>query len=158
MPHEGVDLARWRDGTGQVRRLSSGLWVAAPCAGRLVHVHEDFLGKTLYLRTGLQQDRADLHLVLGHVRPVHGLVLGDELAAGRAVGCVGHKESSPVLPHLHLTLAWIKREIGPVDLNWARLAAGDGLRLLDPARGEGAELLTRLLAIEGPVNPELSCV
>ena len=134
-PHEGLDFAQFRDGTGQVRRLNVGTLVPAMYGGEVVRVGEDYLGETVYLRHWIDDGCGrTLHTVYGHVR-----VRGDHrrlasVGAGEVLGSIADPgaRDRKVPAHLHVTAAWIPNSLIAERLTWVTVAALGMGEILDP--------------------------
>jgi murein DD-endopeptidase MepM/ murein hydrolase activator NlpD len=134
-PHEGVDLRGFRGPDGGSARLVPGMRVPALWAGIVAAMVPDFLGRSVFVA----HDRCDsggrrLHSVYGHLDPRPGLAPGGALREGEEVGTVADPaaRSSPVPPHLHLTVALIAGGGEGAGLGWAALRDPARAVLLDP--------------------------
>lgn len=133
-PHEGVDFFQYETHDGQVEKLPSCALVPAVMDGFVVCIHDDFLGRTVWLRHGsTSEDGFCLYSVYGHITPNISLVVGAKVKAKDIIGVVVDSSvSKKVPPHLHLTVARIVSDVAPVDLCWPLVLDKSQVSLLDP--------------------------
>ena len=147
-PHVGLDLCLYQDGQGNVRRLDEETRVPAMYDGVVVHICDDFLGRSIVMEHGLPEGGA-FYSVYGHTVPRPGLRVGQAVRAGEVVARLSDatRSRTGVLPHLHITLGWAPCAVAPDRLDWETIAGT--LTLLDP-----------LQAMDGPyqvVEPISAC-
>ncbi len=133
-PHEGVDFCLYQDTEARVHELSVTTRVPAVCEGTIVRIAPDFLGQSVYLKHSLLNDEGQqFYTIYGHTQPDAMLQLGKHLEAEETFACIAPVSTrSKVLPHLHLTCAWISTTYPPECLSWANLASAPEITLLDP--------------------------
>lgn len=141
VPHEGLDLRRYRRGDGRLAVLGAGARVPVIYAGELVAIVEDFLGSSVFVaHKRLDGAGRRLHTVYGHILAREGLAPRSSVRAGEVIGVIaapaGRKIAVP--PHLHITLALIAREGGLERLDWDVLRDRRRVVLLDPLAIVGA--------------------
>lgn len=133
--HEGLDLVYYRSTTGGLGRLAPGHSVPAAYDGKVAKSLSDFLGKSVFLAHEIfdGQERR-LYSVYGHTVPYPDLQCGQTVKAGAALARIAPaKPTQKVVPHLHLTLAWVPAALSPDILDWQRLTTDRDIELLDPA-------------------------
>lgn len=133
-PHEGIDLCFYRDTTGQVRRIDSGTKTPVMYAGDIVHIHDDFLGKSIYVKHSMSSKSGDtLHTIYGHTIPQNHYVAGKRADEGDIIAEVAAiSEKSKVLPHIHITMAWIPESLSCKKLNWDTISTSKSITLCNP--------------------------
>lgn len=133
--HEGVDLCCFADARGQVKELAPHTRIPATFAGEVIKIDPDFLGQSIFLRHEiLAPDGRQLYTAYGHTRPAATLAVGQRVAAGEIIAAISAPpgQSARVLPHLHLTLAWMPASIPPERLTWPNLGQDPAITLIDP--------------------------
>ncbi|NOY52435.1 MAG: hypothetical protein GXP58_02315 [Deltaproteobacteria bacterium] len=135
LPHEGIDLALYRDCRGKTVSLKGRTRIPVAAAGEVVAVIKDFLGRSIFVHH-VQYDEEDVRLftLYGHTRPYPGVVPGCFLQAGEVMATLAEVRN-PVpglLPHLHLSVALIPRSISQEELCWERLTLRDDVVFIDP--------------------------
>ncbi len=132
-PHEGLDLCCFEDTSGQVKRLDKDTRIPATFAGEVIKIDSDFLGQSIFLGHDLlAADGRRLCTAYGHTKPFASLQVGRQVAAGELLAVLATRQKARVLPHLHLTLAWIPVPLDPDRLDWRTLSADEGITLIDP--------------------------
>ena len=134
-PHEGLDLCWYEEATGRVNRVDQHLRIPATFAGEIIKIYPDFLGTSIFLGHEIfAPDSRQLYTAYGHTRPLASLHVGNKVAAGEIIATLASPSgsNSRVLPHLHLTLAWMPRLIAPERLVWQNLGLDPDITLLDP--------------------------
>lgn len=111
--HEGIDVCFFESRRGQYFRLDESTDVPMIYDGRVEHITDDFLGKTVIARhfsdlEGIPgADQPACLSLYGHLNPDKNLRVGDELKHGQVfakIAGVGKKKQL-LPPHLHLSLA-----------------------------------------------------
>ncbi|MBM4053197.1 MAG: hypothetical protein FJ264_00695 [Planctomycetes bacterium] len=120
-PHEGIDFCFYRDAVGFIRTLNKKTKIPALFSGKVVHIHNDFLGKSLYVQHNFHDEQGrTLFTIYGHVIPAAGLALRDILREGDILATVANvTENSKMLPHLHITVAWVSDSVPYENLDWS---------------------------------------
>ena len=134
-PHEGVDFCLYEDQAGHPDGLAAGCMIPAAHDGRVVSIHDDFLGQTVWLRHGQPDgDGRCLHTAYGHLVPASGLAVGATVAVGAVVGAVADPASRTlkISPHLHFTVARIVCCPAVPRLDWSLVHDLRVVQLLDP--------------------------
>ena len=69
-PHEGLDLCFFRVGLSATRRLLAGTKIPAAFEGTVVHMCDDYLGKTVFVKhQGIADEDRHLFTIYGHTQP-----------------------------------------------------------------------------------------
>jgi hypothetical protein len=133
-PHEGIDLCFYRDNREQVRRISNGAKIPAMYAGDIVHIHDDFLGKSIYVKHSINDKGGNaLHTIYGHTIPWNHHDTGKRVREGDIIAEVAAiPENSKVLPHIHITMAWISESLPCKKLNWDTIWTSRFITLCNP--------------------------
>jgi murein DD-endopeptidase MepM/ murein hydrolase activator NlpD len=135
VPHEGLDLYSFEAALGRVKTVDHQTQIPAAFAGQVVKIHRDFLGQSIYISHAMYADDGrQLLSAVGHTVPREGLQTGQPVAAGEIIAAVagfpGQKSNLPV--HLHLTFAWVPKDVRADQLTWKNLGHDPGVRLIDP--------------------------
>ncbi|MCJ7819339.1 MAG: M23 family metallopeptidase [Syntrophales bacterium] len=135
VPHEGLDLYSFEAAGGGVKTVDHRTQIPAAFAGRVVKIHRDFLGKSIYISHAIYTAGGrQLLSAVGHTIPRDGLKIGQQVAAGEIIAVVagfpGKKTNLP--PHVHLTFAWVPEDFRVDQLTWNNLGHDAGIRLIDP--------------------------
>ncbi len=133
-PHEGIDLCFYRDSTGQVRRINNGTKIPVMYTGDIVHIHDDFLGKSIYVKHSINDKSGNvLHTIYGHTIPWNHHDTGKKVREGNIIAEVAAiSENSKVLPHIHITMAWIPESLPCKKLNWETIWTSRLITLCNP--------------------------
>ena len=132
-PHEGIDLCFYGDNTGQVQRIDSGTKIPVMYSGNIVHIHNDFLGKSMYVKHNITDKGNTLHSIYGHTVPQSHCVIGTRVHEGDIIAEVAAiSDESKVLPHIHITTAWIHRSLSCKRLNWETIWSSKSVTLCNP--------------------------
>lgn len=135
-PHEGTDLCYYRDKTGHVRRVGNGTKIPAVYTGDIVHVHDDFLGKSIYIKHGINDKSGNtLHTIYGHTIPLNTNDTGKRVREGDIIAEIATlSENSKIHPHIHITIAWIPETLPRHQFNWKTLGDPRSVTLCNPLK------------------------
>lgn len=133
-PHEGVDFCFYRDTTGGIRTIGYKTKIPALYDGRVAHIHNDFLGKSIYVQHNTYDERGHaLFTIYGHTIPVNGLNTGDMVSEGNILATTANvREHARILPHVHITVAWIPVSFPHERLTWKMINAPQITTLCNP--------------------------
>ena len=133
-PHEGIDLCFYRDNTGQVRRIGNGVKIPVMYTGDIVHIHDDFLGKSIYVKHSIKDKSGNaLHTIYGHTVPGKHQNTGKRVREGDIIAEIAAlSENSKILPHIHITMAWIPETLSCKKLNWETIGNPRLVTLCNP--------------------------
>jgi hypothetical protein len=134
-PHEGLDLCCFADTAGRIHNVDRRLKIPATFAGVIVKIAPDFLGKSIYLAHKIvADDGRQLYTAYGHTDPVATLQVGRTVNEGEIMARLSgvSAQKTAILPHLHLTLAWLPVPFPPRRLTWKNLATDPAIVLIDP--------------------------
>jgi hypothetical protein len=131
-PHEGLDLAFYRGRADRVRRLDLETGIPAMYDGAVVHLCDDYVGRSVMMEHRFSGRPGWFYTLYGHTRPCRGIAAGRALCAGEVVAQLAPvtRPGSTTLPHLHISVGWAPEPVTPQRLDWDLLP--DVLRLLDP--------------------------
>ena len=123
-PHEGIDICFFRDETGQVRRLGGNTKVPVMYDGEIIHIHDDFLGESVYVKHNINDNRGNvLYTIYGHTVPVKHHDVGGTVCEGDFIATVSATtKNRKVLPHVHITMAWLPESFSCKKLNWETIS------------------------------------
>jgi murein DD-endopeptidase MepM/ murein hydrolase activator NlpD len=133
--HEGLDLYRFADARGLIKTVDQQTQIPAAFAGNIVKIDRDFLGKSIYMSHAIFTAGGHrLISVYGHTVPGESLKAGQTVAAGEIIGLISgfSDKKTSLVPHLHLTLAWVPVHVALNQLEWKNLADDPGIMLIDP--------------------------
>jgi hypothetical protein len=133
-PHEGLDLCCFEDADGDIRQLPGGIGIPATFAGSIQKIDDDFLGKSIFVSHEIFDGKVgQLYTIYGHTEPVAGQAWRS-VAAGEIIGGIADRpgRSSTLLPHLHITVAWIPVGYPLEQLTWEHIGTDRRITLLDP--------------------------
>lgn len=134
-PHEGLDLCSFENIQGKRTTLDRRTKIPAAFAGEIVKIDRDFLGKSIYISHEIFDERGrQLYSAYGHTAPKDSLKTGSQVAEGESIGTISNVSGQKlaILPHVHITFAWIPGPIALNDLNWDHLGKNPGITLIDP--------------------------
>ena len=135
VPHEGLDLCSFEEENSSIKTLGPHTKIPAAFAGRIVKIDQDFLGKSIYISHEIFDDRGrQLYSAYGHTDPRDALNIGSQVAEGETIAVVsqGSGKKTTIVPHLHITFAWIPVPIATHDLTWDNLGKNLSITLIDP--------------------------
>jgi murein DD-endopeptidase MepM/ murein hydrolase activator NlpD len=134
VPHEGLDLCCFEDADGEVRRFAGSLKIPAAFAGKTQKIDNDFLGKSIFISHEIFDGKnGQLYTIYGHTEPVAGGALRS-VAAGEIIGVIADRpgRNPTLLPHLHITVAWVPVRYPLEQLTWQHIGTDERITLLDP--------------------------
>lgn len=134
-PHEGIDFHGYRAADGSKRSLSVDTQIPVLYDGQIVHIVNDFLGRTIFVRhPRLGKNNRELYSIYGHVRLLSDLSPGLQVRAGDIIGSLaaGRKKISAPPPHLHLSAALISKTFPAEKLGWDTTPPGEKICFIDP--------------------------
>jgi hypothetical protein len=133
--HEGIDLCYFEDSLRRVKKVDQYLRIPATFAGTIIKVDNDFLGKSIYLKHEISSESgAQLYTVYGHLKPCRAVEAGRTVQQGEIIAVISDPAGNGVqiLPHLHLSFAWIPDPMPPDRLTWKNHSTDRRIRLIDP--------------------------
>jgi murein DD-endopeptidase MepM/ murein hydrolase activator NlpD len=133
--HEGLDLYSFTDASGTIKTVNQHIKVPAAFAGEIVKIEPDFLGESIYISHEIfSAGGRQLISVYGHTVPREFLQAGQRVAAGEVIACISGfpDKKTSLVPHLHITFAWVPVP-EPLDhLDWRNLDNDPRITLIDP--------------------------
>jgi hypothetical protein len=133
--HEGLDLCFFESTGRQYFRLDESVRVPMLYDGRVEHITDDFLGKTVIASHCFDGSGQPAILSLyGHLNPDKNIRIGDEITQGQVFAKIaGLKNQKQILlPHLHISLAKPGMLPPPDRLEWEFLNTVDRCVFIDP--------------------------
>jgi hypothetical protein len=134
-PHEGLDLCCFEDTDGEIRRFAGSIKIPAAFAGRIEKIDNDFLGKSIFVSHEIFDEKyGQLYIIYGHTEPVAALQASGSVAEGEIIGVIADRPGRPpaLLPHLHITVAWVPVRYPLEQLTWQHIGTDRRITLLDP--------------------------
>jgi len=133
--HEGLDLCFFESIGHEYFRLDESVKLPMLYDGRVEHITEDFLGKTVITRHNFEDPNQPALLSLyGHLIPDKNLTIGDEIKQGQGFAKIAgfEKQKKILLPHMHISLA--RPDLLPPAnrLEWEFLNTVDRSVFIDP--------------------------
>jgi len=133
--HEGLDLYRFEDAGGITKSVDQHTKIPAAFAGHIVKIGRDFLGSSIYMSHAIfTAGGRQLLSVFGHTVPRESLKTGHYVAEGEIIAAISGfpGKKTALVPHLHLTFAWVPVHLALNQLDWKNLADDPGITLIDP--------------------------
>lgn len=133
--HEGLDLCFFAGAGGTKFRLDETIHVPMVYDGVIVHMMDDFLGKTVVTRHDFgDAGHAQVLSLYGHMHPDPHLKIGDRICQGDVFACISDTQGRSTLlpPHLHITLAKSRMLPQTGQLTWEMLNQADRSLFIDP--------------------------
>jgi hypothetical protein len=135
MPHEGIDLCLYTDQSGSTRALDVAAPIPVMYRGCVRHIIDDYLGKTIFMAHEIFNDaEKQLYSIYGHIEPPGRIARGMILEEGEIVGSIAGTEDRrfKIIPHVHISVAWISRNFPPEQLNWQSMNESPDIMPLNP--------------------------
>jgi murein DD-endopeptidase MepM/ murein hydrolase activator NlpD len=135
VPHEGLDLYSFEEASGRVANVDQQTQIPSAFAGQVVKIDRDFLGKSIYMSHAIfTAGGRGLISVYGHTVPCESLQAGQKVAAGEIIALISGfpDKKTTLVPHLHLTFAWVPVHVALNQLEWKNLGDDPGITLIDP--------------------------
>jgi len=142
LPHEGVDICRYRSEAGQPGSLRPGARIPVVRDGAVWAItDDDFIGRSVYVRH--EGGHGVFFTVYAHVSPRPGLTEGDALAQGEVLATLADPalRNLRICAHLHFSLLTFSDRLPRENLRWATMGSGEEVRFLDPTPLLGDELI-----------------
>lgn len=133
--HEGLDLCLYRTKDGEVRHLGDGAKIPVMYGGEVIKVGDDFLGSSVYICHSIYSNHGEqLLTVYGHIKPDDGVYPGKVLREGDLLGTIAEIRTRRVgiSPHVHISLAWIFKNLSYEKLDWVYISDTRVAVLLNP--------------------------
>jgi len=133
--HEGLDLCFFESDDLRTFRFDDTVRIPSAFSGRVVHIMNDFLGRTVVVQHFPDSVNVPpVYVFYAHTRPDKELAIGDPLTPGECFACIAPViiKKIPLPSHLHLTIGRADR-LPPVQtLSWPRLNRVDRDCFIDP--------------------------
>lgn len=134
-PHEGLDLCLFRTGDGEIRHLSKEVIIPLILDGEVAKTSSDFLGESVFVYHNIYNKlRGQLLTAYGHLKLDERVCSGKVFQEGEPLGSISDTgdRKGGILPHLHISVAWISKSLRYEDLNWECISDPSVAVLLDP--------------------------
>jgi len=134
-PHQGLDLCLYRDRNGDDHALDRKIKVPLIYDGEVVNIITDYIGKSVFLIHDISDGKGNqLYSIYGHTEPYDGLGKGKTLNEGDVIATIKDTKEKKVdiMPHLHLSLAWVPKCLPYHKLNWKIISDPGICTLLNP--------------------------
>jgi murein DD-endopeptidase MepM/ murein hydrolase activator NlpD len=129
-PHNGIDLYRYTSTNGCDRSITAGTPIAAFYGGEIAKIAKDKICYSVFVRHTIFTRGLQFYTIFGHIKVNEGLKEKDIIKAGTVLGEVANvPQGSHAFPHLHLSMAWIPKNMSPSLINWKYL---DKRLFIDP--------------------------
>jgi len=129
-PHEGIDIYGFENYSGQTITLNEDTQIPVMYDGKIVHVFDDFLGKTvnvIHKTNGTQA--SSFHSLYAHVNPLANLEVGNTVLAGEVIGRIA---AARVAPHLHISTLSVSKGVSPEWITWESIINQEMVTLYNP--------------------------
>jgi len=133
--HEGIDLCFFRTKDCGFGRLDDSIRIPMAEDSRIVRIMDDFLGQTVVVACEPPDAGGRLFYTLyAHIRPHKGLAEGDRVARGEMFAKIAPvaEKGPPLLPHLHVSMAWADQLPDCREWQWKLLNQYGSSCFLDP--------------------------
>lgn len=131
--HEGIDLCTFEDVKGLIKHVDGSIKIPAVFPGTIVKIDRDFLGRSIFISHNIYAaDDRQLYVALGHTNPGAARQPGNKVEEGEVIATISSPPQTAILPHLHITLAWIPVPLSPDYLTWKNLGRDKRITLIDP--------------------------
>ena len=140
--HEGVDLCFFAGKGGAGFRLDETVRVPMVYDGIIVHMMDDFFGKTVVTRHDFgDAGNGPVLSLYGHVHPDPRLKIGDRICRGDVFASIADTlgRSRLLPPHLHISLAKSRMLPQAERLTWEMLNQVDRSVFIDPMKALDAD-------------------
>ena len=134
-PHEGIDLCLYNDQSGSPHALDKAARIPVMYRGCVKSIIDDYLGKTIFVSHSIFNETGhQLYTIYGHVALLAGVERGVVLEEGEIVASISGTESKrfKIIPHLHISVAWIPAIISSEHLDWKMVNESPGITLMNP--------------------------
>lgn len=134
-PHEGLDFCLYRDKDGHDYTLDDSIKVPLMYDGEVVHIIDDFIGQSVFVIHDTGDGKGhQLLSVYAHVEPYDGFGKGKTFQGGDVIATIKDTNGNKVgiMPHLHLSLAWVPRFLLYDQFNWKTIRDPAIVTLLNP--------------------------
>jgi len=134
-PHEGLDLALYRDKNGKNHGLDGSIKIPVMYEGKVATIINDFIGKTVCVVHDIHDGKENtLFTIYGHTEPCDDIGKGAMVRGGRIIATITdvYKKKAKMLPHLHISIAWIPKSISLEQLTWQMISDSQLITLLNP--------------------------
>lgn len=134
-PHEGLDLCLFRDRHGDDHTLDETIKIPLMFDGDVVHIVNDYIGKSVFFIHDVCDDQGNrLYSIYGHTEPYDGIAKGKTFHEGDVIATIKdtRKQKVDMMPHLHLSVAWISTSLPCDKLNWQTIRDPGIATLLNP--------------------------
>ncbi len=133
-PHEGIDLCFYKDNNGHIRRIVKGTKIPVIYTGETVHIHNDFLGKSIYVKHNTTNEMGNiLHTIYGHTIPLNRHDTNMTVCEGDIIAEMAiPPKSKNIHPHIHITIAWLPESLSYKKINWETIGNLQIVTLCNP--------------------------
>lgn len=133
-PHEGLDICMFEARNGSKHYLRQDTKIPVLYDGEIVKIEDDYLGKSIYLRHGINDRGRIFFTIYGHTLPLDDIAEGKKVQEGSIISMLSDaSREKPFIPvHLHLTTALIFEKVNYKDLLWETVSDPEKAELIDP--------------------------
>ena len=134
-PHQGLDLCLYRDRNGEDCALDEKIKIPLIYDGEVVNIINDYNGKSIFLIHDTCDGKGNqLYSIYGHTEPYDGFAKGRILNEGDVIATIKdtREKKVDIMPHLHVSLAWVPKSLPDNKLNWKTISDPAIVTLLNP--------------------------
>jgi len=132
--HEGLDICLYRTASGEVRQFGEQTRIPLMFDGEVKQIIDDYLGKSVFVSHRIRDSyRRRLYSIYGHIMLPENLQPGAKLSEGEVIGTVANA-GKKVMPHVHISAAWLPEQIRIEELDWRIVADPVRVSLIDPLK------------------------
>ncbi|MBF0101781.1 MAG: hypothetical protein HQK77_12825 [Desulfobacterales bacterium] len=133
MPHEGVDVCFYADIDHELKMLGTDADIPAIFSGECIHICKDFIGETLVLGHDIYNSAGHQLLTFyAHVDTKNTISLNTRIITGDIIAWIAPVSKPSVLPHLHLSVAWISPDYSISTFDWKTYHHDSRLQFCNP--------------------------
>ncbi|MBF0473646.1 MAG: hypothetical protein HQK93_07930 [Nitrospirae bacterium] len=124
----------YKDRNCKVCNVDEKFEITICCKGKVYRIIDDFLGKTIFIGHEIFDNSMQLFTIYGHTKPIDGIINGRTLEGGEIVAKVSESKNIELKTHLHVTSAWMPKNIDVETLDWKTINNPQITKLRDPLK------------------------
>jgi murein DD-endopeptidase MepM/ murein hydrolase activator NlpD len=129
-PHEGIDLHDYIGKNGSKKSILAATKVPNIYEGEIAAITKDDICSSVFVKHNIFSKGSQFYTIFGHIKVSEGSKEKDIIRAGTVIGEVADvPQGSHAFPHLHLSMAWIPKNMSHSLINWNYL---DKRLFIDP--------------------------
>jgi len=128
-------MCLYRDRNGDDHTLDEKIKIPLIYDGEVVNIINDYIGKSIFLIHDICDGKGNqLYSIYGHTELCNGLDKGKTFHAGDVIAMIKdtREKKVDIMPHLHLSLAWVPKSLPYNKLNWKTISDLGIVTFLNP--------------------------